>query len=372
MTEEQGSQDTLEIRLPPNLLVESEPRARLTLADALQLGGNLEHLRGLSDKSDASREQAVFVLQKTQEILESKSSDTVVVAQVLEANEQYQASEEEFLTDEERANLAQRAITWTHLLNQEFKREKRVPVSDTGLLDVDLLVDSPENLFTSVVWDWLDERPKSDLQEACKTIVVGCSTASVMLSLRAVEHCLRKWYEQNNESLDAAWGRVLDQLMEEYAEDDKKNDTVLTQLSDLPPVLSNLYYLKEKRNEVNHPDESPSPQEARRTLIIVASTITEIFEEMRGMAAVEARDEINERDWRQLPTVSVNSETQDRVLEAMVEMRDNTDDSAIHRSAVVDLIKQMGYSAEKGEEIIQSLLMSGQVYEPEEGQLKLI
>lgn len=373
MAEDDGGTNERGVRLPPNLLVESEQKSRLTLADALQLGSNLEHIRGISDKSEPSRNKVVTVLEATSELLRSNNLDTVVISQVQEAKSKYQSLDKKSLNDREKATLAQEAITWTHLLNQEFKREKRIPVSDTGLLDVDLLVDSPENLFTPAVWDWLDERPRLDLQEACKTIVVGCSTSSVMLSLRAVEHCLSKWYEKNNESLDAAWGRVLDQLMEEYAEDDKKNDTVLTQLSDLPPVLSNLYYLKEKRNEVNHPDESPSPQEARRTLMIVAATITEIFEEMRGIAAKEANKiEISEESGIPLREVKLNSETEERVLEAMEEMSDNTEDSIIRHSAIVDLIMSLGYGHEKAEGIIQTLLMSGRIYEPEEGKYKII
>jgi hypothetical protein len=192
-----------------------------------------------------------------------------------------------------------------------------------------------------------------------------------MLSLRAVEHCLRKWYEQQNETLDAAWGRVLDQLMEEYTEDDKKNDTVLTQLSDLPPVLSTLYYLKEKRNEVNHPEKSPSPREARRTLIIVASTITEIHNEMRSEAREEARSTIEGTNGR-LGTTTREITSEEEELLGLIQEAEHRSDDMIDKSTIIDMASDLGLAESEVRSMMRELLMSGRMYEPAEGKVKTI
>ncbi len=186
-----------------------------------------------------------------------------------------------------------------------------------------------------------------------------------MLSLRAVEHCLREWYEYENEPIESAsWGHVLDLLMEEFVTDEKKNDTVLTQLSDLPPVLTNLYYLKEKRNEVNHPEESPDGQEARQTLMIVASTITEIFEyitekEVEGMDVLE-------------PPMDYEDD-EDYIVEIM-RMLESQYENGVPRTAIYKATEMFDkdLSRDEVEALIQDILMGGRAYEPMDERLTLI
>lgn len=280
-------------------------------------------------------------------------------------------SPEERISPDQAEDLKKQVTSWIHLFSRDLSNETRIPAVASGILDIDILVESPNELFNQEVWEWLDTRPREDIIEACRSVAVGCATASVMLSLRAVEHCLREWYEQENESLEAAWGRVLDQLMEEYAEEDKRNDTVLTQLSDLPPVLTTLYYLKEKRNEVNHPEESPSSREARRTLLIVSSTITEIYEVMRNKAADEALTEVEGRKssmgGRSKQVYSANlTETGEEVLDLIVEMDDG---DGVEKSLLIDAAKDLELAASDTDDIIQDLLMGGHIYEPKDGYI---
>lgn len=85
---------------------------------------------------------------------------------------------------------------WEEAIKKEFKGEQRMPVLNKSLLDLEGLLESPNKFFKEDVWDWLDERPRKDLKEACRTLAIDSPTASVMLALRAVEYCLRKWYEK--------------------------------------------------------------------------------------------------------------------------------------------------------------------------------
>lgn len=360
---------------PPKFVTGQEDRHSLNLSDTLQLGSNLEYLRLLGDGENIKspdKDHVLEVISTIHQILSSRDIETIVEEQIESYRGNLESSGEPKLSPSELENLEKKAITWSHLLDRELKNEKRIPAAEAGLLDIDGLIETPEKLFPGQVWDWLDDRPQSDLKEACKTLAVDCPTASVMLSLRAVEHCLTEWYEEENEELErAAWGSVLDLLMEEYAEEEKKNDTVLTQLSDLPPVLTTLYHLKEKRNEVSHPEKSPNPMEARRTLMIVASTISEIFEEVQGITPTDDRKDRIVR--RANAEVSWNlSDRGDIVMSAIKRFDEENDYDGAPRDLVVDACRDFGLSEEEIHELIRDLLMGGHVYEPDENTLKPI
>lgn len=352
---------------PPDFAKNQEERKMFTLADALQLGTHIEYLRQITAKDGEVHVRDVLdAVERIDRIFDTRNIDSEVADQVRDIKQEFEEETLDTLPDEEVNRLEKKAITWNHLINQDLRRERRIPVSQTGLLDVDRLVDSPEGLFSEPVWDWLDERPKSDIREACRTIVIGCPTSSVMLSLRAVEHCLREWYEEGNQELDeAAWGQVLDKLMEEYVEEEKKNDTVLTQLSDLPPVLSTLYHLKEKRNEVNHPEKSPDAQEARRTLMIVASTITEIFEEIRDEVATRLEGRQQTLSGGRAITHDGSTDYHDMFLSAIRKLSKRSDGTVSH-AAVVDFGESLGFEEDEISTILRDLMMHGAMYQPDD------
>ena len=56
----------------------------------------------------------------------------------------------------------------------------------------------------------------------------------------------------------------------------------MEKLSKAPDILSNLHYLKQRRDRVSHAESTPSPYEAAITLFMVAGTITEIIEEIES------------------------------------------------------------------------------------------
>jgi len=359
-------------RLPPHLIEEYERANHLSLTDTLHLGARLEYLRRTgSNRLEITEGKVAKILEEIVRILNDREINSrlpgLITRRLLSDLE---LESDDILSEDQLENLETQTSSWIHLLARELNEERRIPATDTGVLDVSKLSESPEDLFQESVWQWLDERPRSDLQEACKTITVGCSTSSVMLSLRAVEHCLRKWYEQQDETLDAAWGRVLDQLMEEYAEENKKNDTVLTQLSDLPPVLSTLYYLKEKRNEVNHPEKSPTPREARRTLMIVSSTITEIHREMRSEAAQEAENEIVQQSRFEYEDISLSNREEEFL--GFLEQVDHNTAGDVDIATVYDKADDWGARKEEVDKIIHDLLMKGHIYEPAENKIRTI
>lgn len=352
---------------PPDLPIETGSEIPLQLHDTLWLGAQLEYLRWLGSTDDINRQHVSDVLGSIEKKLKVRSGSSILVQQISQYRDNIS---KEGVSDIE--EVEKKATTWINLLSQELKTQKSIPISDAGVLNIESLVDSPESLFGPEVWRWLDQKPQSDIEESCRALAVECPTASVMLSLRAVEHCLRRWYEQENRPLErGGWGQVLDQLMEKHASEEKRNDTVLTQLSDLPPVLSNLYYLKEKRNEVNHPERSPTTQEARRTLIIVSSTISDIYDETY---TVETDNEIkvDPRDRDMVPQIEPSSMNKEELMYNIIRNAATYTGESVSRDTIFEIVDEFGLSENEFEEVLEDLMMSGRVYEPRADEIKPI
>jgi hypothetical protein len=105
-----------------------------------------------------------------------------------------------------------------------------------------------------------------DLSEACACILVGAPTAAERMALRAGESLLRRWYERTTHKQIArqTWGMVLDKLVKEYPENTRPKEIVL------------LGYLKERRNELDHPDRVSSQPDAETTLMNVFRLIRDL------------------------------------------------------------------------------------------------
>lgn len=358
----------------------SKPRpdpGPISLSEVFELGGRLRQLRetaesasasGVTPSDQATREGILELLEEIHSTLQSSNFDSSVTADIFQLStslsEKYEADEELDSDDAER--LEKKIVAWEHLLRADLEREQRVPAGDTGLLEVEGLLNSPEKLFSNEVWRWLDTGPKSDIREACVTLSVDCPTSSVILSLRALEHCLRVWYnEEMEEELQRGWGKVIGQLIDEFLSDSSSND-VMEQLGELPPVLSNIYYLKEKRNEVNHPEKSPNSQEARRTLMIVAATITDIHREIHYKDRDEVLESISEIDFEGQSTV--------RALDELLRELDQMDqyENGVPIETIMVMARQKQVEESEISDEINGLLMSGRAYEPTDGVLKPI
>ena len=178
------------------------------------------------------------------------------------------SGKDDVMDDEELPELVEMISEWRNEYTSELGEMDFVSIVDKGLVDTRQIFRQPQSIFEDEVWNWLDDHPRRDLKHACKTLALDMRTASSFLALRSVEYCLREWYsEQTDEVIeDTAWGGVLRKLEGEYEDKDE------------PAVLSNLDYLKEKRNGIAHPDDQPSWDETEDTLFTVRRTITEIYE----------------------------------------------------------------------------------------------
>lgn len=178
---------------------------------------------------------------------------------------------DDVMDEEELTGLVERIGEWSDEYSSELGDMDVVSIVNKGIIDTRQIFRNPDSIFDEDVWDWLDHLPQQNLRDSCKTLALDMRTASSFLALRSVEYCLRDWYyEETGEMIEeTAWGGVLRKLEDEY--EDKKR----------PAVLSNLDYLKDKRNGVAHPDRTPSWDEAEDTLLTVRRTITDIHESVK-------------------------------------------------------------------------------------------
>jgi hypothetical protein len=354
--------------------MQHSPTPTISLNEALTLG---EKLCSLISKCETKEElesinsnEILDQLLDIQNILEDSNLDSesgpLIKKSIRELEEEY--DNEDTISDADAGALKSKAIACSHLIDKELKEVQTVPVDSSGILDTNKLLESPDDLFTSSVWEWLDEMPRNDLEEACRSIAVGNSTSAVILSLRAVEYCLLEWHEtETGDEIDAPWGMLLNILVDYHLSDDKKDGTLPEKLSHLPPVLSNLFYLKERRNSVNHPKEIPSPRVARQTLVIAVGTIEDIYSEL----------ELDGAEPERLDAI-FSSEDDEIVLNAdqqlVYQYLEKIDDGdGVPRNELYDILqKDEEMDPQKVDDLIMDLLMSGNAYEPSANRIKPI
>lgn len=275
--------------------IRSEKTRSFSLADAFRVGYLLESLAQLVDDNapvyeypemDRDTRPIIGVLDEIATTLaesdiqstikndiQSKGIDIVTTYSRSNPTGQSSASEITLRTEDQR-QLYGAVTTWKRVFERELESEKRIAISES-LLDVDTLIDDTSSLFEErYIWESLSDTTQSDLTEACRALACQCPTASVFMSLRAVEECLRQWYktQTGREIEQRTFGQVLGELDDTYNGDDDSR----------PAVLSNLDFLNDRRNEVGHPDRLPDMEEAENTIMTVRGTMSGIYEEMEG------------------------------------------------------------------------------------------
>jgi len=111
---------------------------------------------------------------------------------------------------------------------------------------------------------------RNDLENAIRCLYHGIPTAAAMVSLRASEDAVRRYYEFKTatQAGSAKWKDILDELI-------KREDVRKT-------LVGHLDYVREKRNEAEHPDRIFDQDEAENTFLTVTNLIREIYKEIHG------------------------------------------------------------------------------------------
>lgn len=140
---------------------------------------------------------------------------------------------------------------WTRFTD---RIEDRVfPVTTQSDIPSEKLLIGPEAFINIEVSDRFDDEME-DFREACVNTLVGNHTSAEFMFLRGTEGVLRKWYsaetDENQEYSD--WYGAIDQMTSEQDASHKN--------------LKLLDYLRDRRNEVAHPDRHSDKRDAENTL----------------------------------------------------------------------------------------------------------
>lgn len=119
--------------------------------------------------------------------------------------------------------------------------------------------------YTEEVWSMIPDIAQRDLEEAGKSLMFECPTASAILGLRAAECMLRQFYGKLLPAAEAAnktWGQMVNELEKAGASN---------------TILYNLRYIKDAhRNPLTHRDVVLKQDEAETIFFLVKQLITEM------------------------------------------------------------------------------------------------
>jgi len=156
------------------------------------------------------------------------------------------------LNQEDKNKLRKQLEAWKTRFVDRLESETVVVTPQTEL-SIEKLISGPSAYLDISNLEKYEHESK-DLHQASASMIIGAFTCSEFMSLRAVESILRKWHmnEVDEESQYNGWAAAIDDISEN---DDGKG----------PKELRLLNYLRERRNEVAHPDRHSSQSDAELT-----------------------------------------------------------------------------------------------------------
>jgi hypothetical protein len=254
----------------------------LDLAGLFELGTHIQYMRNnpylqtpAVPSEDGEDENLVSLIQRILRYSDAVDAPKILVSDtedfIMHLLEKYDPNDLVDNKDSEKASSI--ADRWNDVVIKKTESRNVIQVTETGFISISDKLDRPENFFGMEVWEWLPEQSKRDLDEGLRDLAVESPISSVMVTLRAAENILRIWHnevcEHGNKIDSGNWGYVFNELDDIYDHDE-----------DTPEVLTDFSYLKERRNEVSHPDESPDMEEAQVNIIRVKATIERVYEEL--------------------------------------------------------------------------------------------
>lgn len=128
-------------------------------------------------------------------------------------------------------------------------------------LNLDKLKEGARSFLIGDAWAMLSQFEQAGLDEATSCLLSNNFTSAEFIALRTVESLLRRWYEKKTGKAveDTTFGQVLKKLDEEFPEKTR------------PKEISALYYFKERRNAIAHPDVISNAEETAMTFLQVIS-----------------------------------------------------------------------------------------------------
>jgi hypothetical protein len=170
------------------------------------------------------------------------------------------------LTENDSTELREVLRSWRVLLEKELFDRRIVEVRAKNLKAEDL-VQGPKSFVKPEIWKRLSRIAKTGLSDATRALSAGAYTASVMVCFRVTEDVVRRYYTfKTGKKTRGSWKQLIDHLGK-------------IQMAS-PSMVGLLNYLRNRRNEAEHPDRIFSQEEAERAFVAVVDLIHEIYSEI--------------------------------------------------------------------------------------------
>lgn len=163
------------------------------------------------------------------------------------------------------------------LLQQELSKRKTVEIEiHKGILDYENLLSTglqPLFSYPETVFNNMSEIVSHDLIEAFRALLFNLPTASVMISLRAVEAAIRDLYfeladeEINGGDSYLTWNYALSEIQKQLGSHEIRSKRLEGYLD----------FLREIRNSAEHPDKVFEINEAERIFVESVHAIEEVY-----------------------------------------------------------------------------------------------
>jgi len=129
-------------------------------------------------------------------------------------------------------------------------------------IDAGRLVQGPKAFLSNEELSILEPLEIHGLTEAASSLLFNNFTSAEFMALRTVESLLKRWYEKRTGKKlgKTTWGEVLDKLNQEFPKKEER-----------PKELLLLDYLRERRNEIAHPEAVSNSVQASTTFLNVIS-----------------------------------------------------------------------------------------------------
>ena len=166
---------------------------------------------------------------------------------------------DKYWQNQEKEELRHHVSRWEAKL-EEFSKNWILSYPETHI-DTAKLIKGAQVFLSDAEFNALEPLEKQSLDEAASSLLVNNFISAEFVALRTAESLLKKWYEKKTgEKLGrTTWGEVLEKINQEFPKEKRSKELLL------------LDYLRERRNEIAHPEGVSGPEEASTTFFNVIS-----------------------------------------------------------------------------------------------------
>lgn len=158
---------------------------------------------------------------------------------------------------------------WDHFADDLLKEKELILEVEDPLFNLKRLHEGITSFFDTKSMKKIPKGVVQDMEDAIKTILTGLWTPSVMITLRGVEGVLRNYYNKitgknpiQTNGYFLNWNDILKELKQKGVKGE---------------IMVNLEFLKERRNEAEHPDKRFDQYYAERTFLRAIDAINDML-----------------------------------------------------------------------------------------------